>query len=131
MDFTSTIFLLPGLGNSGEHHWQTHWEKKLNFQRVLQHEWDTPVCSDWIATIDNAVMHYDPARVILVAHSLACSTVAFWAGRYRRMIKGAFLVGPSDTEAETFPKGTTGFTPIPLQKLPLDPLLLPVRMIIT
>jgi len=28
------------------------------------------------------------------------------------------LVAPSDTEADTYPEGTSGFTPVPLIKLP-------------
>jgi len=33
-------------------------------------------------------------------------------------VVGAFLVGPSDTEAPSYPVGPTGFDPMPLQKLP-------------
>ena len=56
--------------------------------------------------------------MILVAHSLACTTVAYWAQKFNVKIKGALLVGPSDTEADTYPPGTTGFKPVPLIKLP-------------
>ncbi|GAB3931794.1 hypothetical protein GCM10028804_44960 [Larkinella terrae] len=59
-----------------------------------------------------------PAEVLLVGHSLACSTIAYWAQTFNRPIKGALLVAPSDTEAESYPPGTTGFAPIPLSKLP-------------
>jgi len=54
----------------------------------------------------------------LVAHSLANTAVAAWAQKYKRVIKGALLVAPSDTEAATYPPGTTGFMPMVLNKLP-------------
>jgi predicted alpha/beta hydrolase family esterase len=119
MNFTSQVLIHPGLNNSGEMHWQTLWEKRYpNFTRVQQKEWDHPVCSEWIKTLDEIVMSHDPANVVIVAHSLACATVVFWTKQYNRKIKGALLVAPSDTEADSYPSGTTGFTPMPLIKLP-------------
>jgi predicted alpha/beta hydrolase family esterase len=118
MTFQSTILILPGLGNSGPQHWQSIWQNKFNFTRVEQNDWDTPICDDWIETINNEIKKHDPANVILVAHSLACTTVAYWSQKFNVKIKGALLVGPSDTEADTYPPGTTGFKPVPLIKLP-------------
>lgn len=116
--FKSTILILPGWGNSGPEHWQTRWEHEFNFIRVEQQNWDTPTCDDWVEALDRKVMMFDPEEVILVAHSTACILVAFWAGRYNRRVKGALLVAPSDTEASSYPQGPTGFTPVPLKKLP-------------
>jgi len=118
MIFKSSVFILPGLGNSEEQHWQSLWERQFHFKRIQQKEWDTPVCDDWIKTIDEIICQYQLDKVILVGHSLACATVAYWATKYNRKIKGALLVGPSDTEAATYPPGTTGFAPVPLQPLP-------------
>jgi predicted alpha/beta hydrolase family esterase len=118
MTFQSTILIIPGLGNSGPQHWQSLWENEFNFTRIEQKEWDTPVCTDWIENINNEVSKHDPANVILVGHSLACTTIAYWAQKFNIKIKGALLVGPSDTEADTYPTGTTGFKPVPLIKLP-------------
>jgi predicted alpha/beta hydrolase family esterase len=118
MTFQSTILIIPGLGNSGPQHWQSLWENKFNFIRVEQKEWDTPFCSDWIENINNEVKKHDPANVILVGHSLACATIAYWALKFGIKIKGALLVGPSDTEADSYPLGTTGFKPVPLFNLP-------------
>jgi predicted alpha/beta hydrolase family esterase len=116
--FKSSVLILPGLGNSGEGHWQTLWENQFKFRRVMQKNWDTPVCSDWVETIDKAISARDPSHVILVGHSLACVTTVFWSVRFNRKIKGALLVAPSDAEADTYPSGTSGFTPMPLKKLP-------------
>jgi len=118
MHFNSTILILPGLGNSGEQHWQSIWEKEYNFTRIQQSDWETPVCADWVANINKAVDQHNPANVILVGHSLACATIAYWAQQYPAKIKGALLVALSDTEADSYPAGTTGFTPMPLIKLP-------------
>jgi len=123
MQFNSTILILPGLGNSGPGHWQTIWQERFGFVRVEQKNWDAPVCDDWIATIDAAVMQHDAANVILVAHSLANTTVAAWARKYKRVIKGALLVAPSDTEADTYPPGTTGFKPMVMDKLPFPSIM--------
>jgi len=112
------VLLLPGLNNSGPLHWQTAWENGYGFTRVLQRDWDQPVCDDWINTLDAAVMQHQPENVVLVAHSLACCAIAYWAQKFQRHIKGALLVAPSDTEAPSYPPGTTGFTPVPLLPLP-------------
>lgn len=118
MTFNSTILTIPGLGGSGPLHWQSIWEKRYNFTRVEQADWDTPVCADWVENVNNEVNKHDPSEVILVAHSLACSTVAYWAQKYNIAIKGVLLVSPADTEATSFPDGTSGFAPVPLAKLP-------------
>lgn len=118
MVFNADILIHPGLGNSGSQHWQSIWEKQFNFTRIEQQNWDTPICGDWIKTINDYVNRYDPENVILVGHSLACAAIALWAKRYAIGIKGALLVAPSDTEADSYPTGTSGFTPMPLGKLP-------------
>lgn len=124
MQFNSKILILPGLGNSGAEHWQSLWESKHNFLRVNQLDWETPHCEDWIKTIDQAIQAQGTSEVILVGHSLACATICFWAKKYARPIKGALLVAPSDTEADSYPEGTSGFTPIPLEKLPFPSIVI-------
>jgi predicted alpha/beta hydrolase family esterase len=116
--FKSAILILPGLGNSGPLHWQSLWQDEYNFIRVEQQDWETPKCADWIEILNNTVNNYDLANVLLVGHSLACTTIAYWAQKYPSIIKGALLVAPSDTEADTYPSGTTGFRPVPLNPLP-------------
>jgi len=118
MAFQSTILILPGLGSSGPQHWQSVWEREYGFLRVEQHDWETPVCTDWTTKLDETIGQFEPGKVILVAHSLACTTVAYWAQQYQTKIKGALLVAPSDTEADTYPPGTAGFKPVPLARLP-------------
>lgn len=118
MTFNSTILIIPGLGSSGPDHWQTLWEKQFGFTRVEQRDWETPVCADWVENIQTEVEKHDPANVILVGHSLACSAIAYWANKYNVKIKCALLVAPADTEGENFPGEPTGFSPMPLSTLP-------------
>ncbi len=113
----STVILVPGLGNSDEKHWQTYWEEKYHFGRVNQQDWETPHYQDWVERLDETVMAYNPADVVLVGHSLACATIVGWANKYRRPLKAALLVAPADTDAPDFPPVTTGFAPMPLQQL--------------
>ncbi len=77
-----TTLILPGIGNSGPEHWQSHWERRdPTCRRVLQAEGDAPRCCDWVRTLETAVGSA-PGRVLLVAHSSACALVAHWAREY-------------------------------------------------
>ncbi|MCJ8164494.1 alpha/beta hydrolase [Pontibacter sp. E15-1] len=119
-----TILIIPGLGSSGPQHWQTLWgQQHPEFVRVEQLDWETPACNDWVATLDEAVRQHPPGQVVLVAHSLACIAGAFWARQHKRPIRAALLVAPADTEAAGFPGGTSGFAPIPMEKLPFKSLV--------
>jgi len=114
----TNYFIVPGLGNSGPEHWQTHFEKSgKNFQRINQQEWESPECLDWIKTIDNVLSNYELSKVVLVGHSLGCATIVHWASHYNKVIKGALLVAPSDLEAPQYTFPAKGFSPIPKQKI--------------
>lgn len=114
--------ILPGLSDSGPQHWQTLWEQEdPTCRRVHQADWETPRCADWVATLDDAIAHSaDP--VVLVAHSSSCALVAHWARDASAdnvaRVRGALLVAPSDPDGPNYPKGPTGFAPLPLQRLP-------------
>jgi uncharacterized protein len=59
--------------------------------------------------------------VVLVAHSMGCIAVIHWAaitGNGNERVAAALLVSPPDVEAETIPRGPTGFAPCPLFQLP-------------
>lgn len=111
-------FIVPGLGNSGPEHWQTYFEKSgSNFHRILQSEWDSPLCEDWISTIDKTLLVHDLSSSVLIGHSLGCLAIVHWAKKYKRVIKGAFLVAPSDSKASVYTFPAKGFSPIPYDKL--------------
>ena len=63
-------------------------------------------------------------EAVLIGHSLACCTIVRWAEKYKRIIKGALLVAPSDVEAPSYPAGTTGFSPMPTYKLPFPSIVI-------
>lgn len=114
--------ILPGLSSSGPEHWQSHWERRdPTCRRVEQSDWEAPSCGDWVVQLDHAVAG---ARgdVALVAHSSACALVAHWAAVASpdsvRRVRGALLVAPSDPEGAHYPKGPSGFAPVPLSRLP-------------
>lgn len=109
---------MPGLYDSGPEHWQSYWERtRGDCVRVKQRDWETPARSDWVDTLDAAVARFRSPPVI-VAHSLGCCTVAHWARTTRRHARAALLVAPSDVEAPSYPPGTVGFVPMPLERLP-------------
>ncbi|MGM5630810.1 alpha/beta fold hydrolase [Apibacter raozihei] len=112
-------FNIPGLGGSDTEHWQTYFEKSSESMiRIEQKDWDSPECEDWINTIEKKLQpYYDKHEIVLIGHSLGCATIAHWAKKFKKTIKGALLVAPSDIEnpAYTFP--ANGFTPMPLEKI--------------
>jgi predicted alpha/beta hydrolase family esterase len=115
----TNYLIIPGLGNSGPEHWQTFFEESgSHFYRVEQREWDSPDCEDWVEAIDQHIRKFDPITVVLIGHSLGCTTIAHWAARNKTLIKGALLVAPSDIEQPVYTFPATGFAPIPLLTLP-------------
>ena len=112
------VLILPGLWTSGPRHWQSRWEAlHPGMVRVNQADWETPACDDWAATLEAAVAA-SPTAPTLVGHSSACALEARWSQQTQRSVMGALLVGPSDTEAQSYPAGPTGFSPMPLSHIP-------------
>jgi uncharacterized protein len=108
------VLLVPGIGNSGPGHWQSLWQAKHpGVGRVIQRDWDYPVCDEWVETLDQAVGQA-AAPPILVAHSLGCLTVAHWAARSNRPCFAVLLVAVPDPSGPAFPKSAVGFAPVPL-----------------
>ena len=115
------VLVLPGLGNSGPEHWQSIWEREgQHVERVLQREWDTPQCSEWVGRL-NEILEARSSPAVFAAHSSACALVAHWAAqapaRLSSRIKGALLVAPSDPDGPAYPIGPVGFGPVPMQPI--------------
>ncbi|MEP6729529.1 MAG: alpha/beta hydrolase [bacterium] len=118
----TTTLILPGLSNSGPEHWQSLWERlDATCVRLQQAEWESPACSDWVATLDDAVKNLE-SNAVLVAHSSSCALVSHWVRvapkEHLARIVGALLVAPSDPDGPSYPVGPTGFSPVPLERLP-------------
>jgi len=116
---TIPVLIVPGLGGSGEQHWQTHLERLFpDAARVHQDDWARPHLTRWVDRLAQAVAARPAA--VLVAHSLGCLLVAHLAARWPDApIAAALLVAPADVEsARHTPDHTRGFAPIPLLTLP-------------
>ena len=111
---------VPGLGGSGEHHWQTFWEHAYpQIHRVEQADWDHPICSIWVNKLQLTTETWSDKPVVLIAHSLGCATLLH-AVTQRKLkgVAGAFLVAMPDVEREDFPTECIGFKPMPRVTLP-------------
>ena len=120
------ILTLPGWQNSGPEHWQSHWERQHGYQRLEQHDWQRPLRGDWSARLQETVLD-SPGPVVLVAHSLACILVAWWAAYSpdaRNKVQAALLVAPPDVERPDLRQQLPGWAPIARQPLPFPALLL-------
>ncbi|WP_153797126.1 RBBP9/YdeN family alpha/beta hydrolase [Foetidibacter luteolus] len=116
----TTILVIPGLGDSGENHWQTLWLKEIsNTVKVSQDNWDEPSLNHWITRLNETIDELDD-KIVLVAHSLAVSLVAHWAERFKNPnVVGALLVAPADVDSpEHTPGVVRSFAPMPLLKFP-------------
>jgi uncharacterized protein len=117
---TSPVLIVPGIGNSGPQHWQSLWEASSpHFQRVMQNDWDHPICAEWVAALEQAVAASGP-ETILVVHSLGCLAVAHWAASTQLTIKGAMLVAVPDPAGPSFPAEAVGFDSTPQTRLPFE-----------
>jgi len=113
-------FNIPGLGNSGPDHWQSHWERKRpgDIRRIRQENWDKPVMQTWTAQIQGMTQGLDSAQLVFIGHSVGCAAIIHWYKKYQRPLKGALLVAPSDVERDDYPSYITGFNPLPMDALP-------------
>src|SRR5438034_7658261 len=94
------VLVLPGLGSSGPDHWQTLWEERYGYERVVQDDWDRPSLAAWVDRLDESIGRA-PGPVVLVAHSLGCAALAHWATRAPTgNVVGALAVAPADVDSE-------------------------------
>ena len=122
-----SVITVPGLGGSGEDHWQTRWERsRLSTARADLGTWNAPDRNGWVTRLDEAIKQAD-APVILVAHSLGCLAVAWWARLlpqpYGWPVAGALLVAPPDVERADAPAAVSSFAPAPVAPMPFPSIL--------
>ncbi|PTY38496.1 hypothetical protein BGP77_12370 [Saccharospirillum sp. MSK14-1] len=116
---TPHCLILPGYGDSGPQHWQSRWQQDTHFERVEQTDWIHAERTAWVAALEGAVQRNADRQLWLVAHSLGCLTVAFWAAEHPlTQVQGALLVAPPDPNGDQFPASVRGFNPVPAQWLP-------------
>lgn len=118
------ILIVPGLHNSGPEHWQTKWEmERGDCVRVDLGMWEKPHRNTWVNKL-NLAIHRANRPVILVAHSLGCYAVAWWA-HYEQPARGhpvlgALLVAPPEVDTIDSASPLTTFAPTPEIELPFD-----------
>jgi predicted alpha/beta hydrolase family esterase len=120
------LLIIPGLGDSGEKHWQSFWLQKFpNSTKVIQDNWDEPQLNEWLARLDENIQKINEPT-ILVAHSLAVSLVMHWVSQNNNSnIVGALLVAPADVDSpEHTPDFLRHFSPIPTQTIPFPTLVI-------
>jgi len=96
------VLIVPGLNNSNPQHWQSLWERDLpDCHRVDLGSWHDPHRNTWVNKL-NLAIHQAQRPVILVAHSLGCLAVAWWAEYeqppFGNPVVGALLVAPPDVD---------------------------------
>jgi uncharacterized protein len=128
---TPLCLTLPGLDGSGPDHWQTRWEQsRPNIERVELGSWSNPSRNMWIARLERAIAQ---ARgpVVLIAHSLSCHLVAWWAALAgegaARPVAGALLVAPPDLDRVSLDRRIAEFAPSPRAVLPFPAVVVASR----
>lgn len=122
------IRIVPGLGNSGEGHWQRRWAERFSTGKVVeQDEWDHPLLPDWTARLLREI-GLATRPVVLVGHSLGVSTIVHAAQQLKSTkVRGALLVSPPDLESEALlselPHEVRSFADVPRDPLPFPSLL--------
>ena len=126
-----SILMVPGLCNSGPHHWQTLWEAED--PRIVRADlgmWDQPRRNVWVTNLGHAIRSL-AAPVIICAHSLGCLAVAWWAlmegEQDEGRVAGALLVAPPDCDRADVDPRLADFAPMPRVALPFPALLVASR----
>ena len=115
------ILLLPGWLNSDPLHWQSRWQVLYGYERVIQHDWETPLRGDWITRLEDVVLSVPQEQSILfAAHSLGCHLVAAWAqvSRNTSRVRGALLVAPPDIARADMPAALHSWRQPVIDRLP-------------
>lgn len=127
------VLLVPGLCGSGPKHWQTIWEQDdPDCSKVDLTRWDDPHRNTWINNLNLAIRQAG-RPVVLVAHSLGCLAVAWWAHFEQREwnsrggvspVLAALMVAPPEVDFFPLDERVARFAPTPA-----DPLPFPSRLV--
>jgi Predicted esterase of the alpha/beta hydrolase fold len=85
--------ILPGLHDSDPRHWQSRWEARDDtLLRVIQDDWETPHCADWIAKLDQALALTGPDTVLVLTAPVArWSRIGLWASSQHMFVERFWL----------------------------------------
>lgn len=127
----TALLTVPGLNNSGPGHWQSLWEDLLgDCRRVELGLWDRPHRNTWVNNLNLAIRATN-RPVILVAHSLGCLAVAWWAALEQPapggQVRGALLVAPPQVDHDPLDPRIATFAPTPSGPMPFPAILVGSR----
>lgn len=89
--------LVPGRFNSGEHHWQSIWERELPiWMRVVQRNWDDPDIHRLYGSLRRLIEQSSHRPVFLVGHSLGALASCCLAVERPDLVAGVMLVAPAE-----------------------------------
>jgi len=126
MSIHSPHLIVPGWGDSGPEHWQTHWQRDLHALRIEVADWCSPRPDLWISAIEAGVAALagrDSQPPVLVAHSAGCIAIAHWARTARWPIRAALLVAPADVDHAESLASLRAHGPVPAEPLPFPSLV--------
>lgn len=125
------FLIIPGLNNSGPDHWQSRWKRNRgDCHRADLGLWNAPNRNSWVNRL-NAEVARLARPTILVAHSLGCLAVAWWAAMEKpgpdSPVVGALLVAPPDVDSGVTDPRLAAFAPAPRGVLPFPSILVASR----
>lgn len=123
--FMESVLIVPGYGNSGPDHWQSHWQACLpNATRADLGDWDHPDEAQWTARLSSELDRVN-GKTVLVAHSLGCLLVVNCLSSIRsNKVAGAFLVAPPDPRRDAFPQQIRGFRDLKADRLSIPSIII-------
>jgi predicted alpha/beta hydrolase family esterase len=120
-----TVLIVPGLREHVAEHWQALLAARLPRVRIVPPMGRENLdCNARVAALEYEVGRIG-GPIVLVAHSGGVITVAHWARKQRRPIRGALLATPPDLD-QPMPQGyptrealrAAGWLPVPRDPLP-------------
>jgi len=90
------LVLVPGLYDSGEEHWQSHWQRRFPaWRRISQRYWNQPDIDLWVDAIRRTLAQCQrPA--ILIGHSMGALACCALLAEPCSSVAGAMLVAPAE-----------------------------------
>ena len=96
---THTV-IVPGVGGSEYHHWQSWLQRQLmSCSRVQQKDWTKPVLQTWISEFVKTLATVESNEIQIVAHSFGCLTTVAALHQHPELnqkIKNLVLVAPAN-----------------------------------
>lgn len=94
----ANVLIIPGRGNSGPGHWQTHLQASLpGSWRVEQASWDEPDLEQWAIRVDQEARRAAEPP-LAVAHSFGCLALVRAVAAYGTPLAASILVAPADPQ---------------------------------